>query len=360
VARTAAPLVLAAGFLVGVAGGSPVNAEPTPAATVAPSDSAAAALSKAREAGERARAGDYAGAVRLFKQAHGLDARPEYACNVGIAYYKARDLPRAHYFLDGCLAAGADLPADFLASVRRVFATVEERLEAGDFAPVELRVSPAHARIIVSSFASDEPIATGRRIWLPVGQHLLLATALRHETRQIAVDLLNRDPRGIDMVLEPFPGQAPANPAPAPAPAPSAAPAPRLATPSRVAMPPRVSSARLVRPAPLASIVDPGSARRVAPSRGAAVGLTVGATISFAVSTLFILAADEAESPDDPYDVDADAAMYRTLGITGYVATAGLGVAALILWGKASSQQKAMVGASAGGGNTSLWLGGRF
>jgi hypothetical protein len=357
VARPVASLVLAAGILVGGTGGSPALAQPAPpappAAAVAPSDTpAAAALSKAREAGARARAGDYAGAVHLFKQASGLDARPEYACNVGIAYYKARDLPRAHYFLDGCLAIGGELPPDFLASVRRVFATVEERLRAGDFAPVEIRVSPPQARVIVSSFASDEPITSGRRIYLRVGQHLLLATALRHETRQIAIDLFNTDPRYIEMVLEPFPVEAPA----APTAAPTAAPAPA----PRIAMPPRVASAPLVAPQRLESIKAPGDARRVAPSRGAAVGLTVGATITFAVSTLFLLAADEAESPDDEYAVDADAAAYRTLGITGYVATAGLGLASLILWGKVASQQKAMVSAGAGDGSASLWLTGRF
>jgi hypothetical protein len=353
VARPVASLVLAAGFLVGVTGGSPALAQPTqPAAAVAPSDTpAAAALSKAREAGERARAGDYAGAVHLFKQANVLDARPEYACNVGIAYYKARDLPRAHYFLDGCLATGGDLPPDFLASVRRVFTTVEERLRAGDFAPVEIRVSPPQARVIVSSFASDEPITSGRRIYLRVGQHLLLATANRHETRQIAIDLFNTDPRYVEMVLEPFPVEAPAL-----APAPTAAPAPA----PRIAMPPRVASAPLVAPQRVESIKAPGDGRRVAPSRGAAVGLTVGATITFAVSTLFLLAADEAESPDDEYAVDADAAAYRTLGITGYVATAGLGLASLILWGKVASQQKAMVSAGAGDGSASLWLTGRF
>src|SRR5688572_14838155 len=78
-------------------------AEPSPAGAAAASPATDAAppgeaLTRARAAEARARAGDYAGAIVLFKQAFALDGRAEYACNVGVAYYKARDLPRAQLF----------------------------------------------------------------------------------------------------------------------------------------------------------------------------------------------------------------------------------------------------------------------
>jgi hypothetical protein len=355
VARPAVSLVLAAGIVVGAAGPQPALAQPAPAAAVAPADTAAAALSKAREAGERAGAGDYAGAVTLFKQASALDARPEYACNVGIAYYKARDLPRAHFFLETCLSTGSRLPADFLGSVKRVFETVEQRLQAGAFAPVEVRVSPAHARILVSSFASDEPVASGRRIWLRVGQHLFLATALRHETRQIAVDLVGRDPRRVDMVLEPLPGEAP--PIRPPTTAPAAAPAPVPVAPAPVA-----PAATPPPPVLLSPIVHTDSRRR-SPTRAFAIGASVGAVIGFTLSTVFYVAAEDAQSRADDGDIyaEVDASGYRYLAVTGYISTAILGVTAAVLWGQVSKQNRSpMVGASAGDGSASLWLGGRF
>jgi hypothetical protein len=353
VVRLAVPLALATGLLV-AARSAVAEPAPTP---VAPADSAAAAMSKARAAGERAQRGDYAGAVRLFKEANALDARPEYACNVGIAYYKARDLPRAHVFLEDCLAAGGELPADFQDAVRRVFATVEERLEAGDFAPVELRVSPPHARIVVSSFANDEPIASGRRVWLRVGQHLVLATALGHETRQIAVDLFNRDPRRIDMVLEPLPGDRArvASPAPAPVatPAPAAPPAP-AATMAPAATPPP--------PVVLTPVIHTPDGRRRSPTYVFAVGATVATVVGFTLSTLLMVASSDSEPDDpyDPYDSDPAAEGLRVMAVTGYIGTAITGVASVVLWSQVSRQNKAMVGASAGDGSASLWLGGRF
>jgi hypothetical protein len=356
VVRLAVPLALAAGLLVA---GRAAVAEPAPAPAVAPADSAAVAMSKARAAGERAQRGDYAGAVRLFKEANALDARPEYACNVGIAYYKARDLPRAYVFLEDCLAAAGELPADFQTAVRRVFATVEERLEAGDFAPVELRVSPPHARIVVSSFASDEPIASGRRVWLRVGQHLVLATALGHETRQIAVDLFNRDPRRVDMVLEPLLGDRNRVAAPAPAPAPVPTPPPVATTAPAATMAPAPTP-----PAPvvLTPVIHTPDSRRRSPTYVFAVGATVATVVGFTLSTLLMVASSDSEPDDpyDPYDSDPAAEGLRVMAVTGYIGTAITGVASVVLWSQVSRQNKAMVGASAGDGSASLWLGGRF
>jgi hypothetical protein len=352
VVRLAVPLALAAGLLVAARA---AVAEPAPTPVVAPADSAAAAMSKARAAGERAQRGDYAGAVRLFKEANALDARPEYACNVGIAYYKARDLPRAHVFLEDCLAAGGDLPVDFQDAVRRVFATVEERLEAGDFAPVELRISPPHARIVVSSFANDEPIASGRRVWLRVGQHLVLATALGHETRQIAVDLFNRDPRRIDMVLEPLSSDRTrvAAPAPVPEPAPAAAPAATMAPAPAPTPPPSVV---------LTPVIHTPDSRRRSPTYVFAVGATVATVVGFTLSTLLMVASSDSEPDDpyDPYDSDPAAEGLRVMAVTGYIGTAITGVASVVLWSQVSRQNKAMVGASAGDGSASFWLRGRF
>jgi len=55
----------------------------------------ATAEQRAAEAKDRATHGDLPGAAAKFREAYAADPRPDLICNVGIAYYKAKDLPRA-------------------------------------------------------------------------------------------------------------------------------------------------------------------------------------------------------------------------------------------------------------------------
>lgn len=166
-------------------------------------DDRAAAL--ADEADARARAGDYVGAAALFRQAHAIEPRPEYQCNVGIAYYKAKELPRAQLYLGVCLTRGSHLPEAFVAQVRAALAAVEDRLRKGDFTPVDVVVAPASAEVSVSSFAAGETFVGARTLWLPFGAHTLEARAEGYVTGTVELTLDSRAAVTAALTLEPAP-----------------------------------------------------------------------------------------------------------------------------------------------------------
>jgi hypothetical protein len=152
-------------------------------------DPASRALLLAGEAQKLAEGGDYLGAAARYKSALALDPRPEYQCNVGIAYWKARDLPRAQLFLDVCSARASHLDEAFVKSVRDVLDAVEQKLREGDFAPVNVTVDPPGAQVAVSSFAPDDTFVGSRTIWLPFGTHELIATAPGHDDARTTVEV---------------------------------------------------------------------------------------------------------------------------------------------------------------------------
>ena len=352
------PLVVVALLAAGrVAAADPKSAGAAPAAPPASAASSSEALTRARAAEARARAGDYAGAIVLFKEAFALDGRAEYACNVGVAYYKARDLPRAQLFLDACLLSGADLPQSFVASVWRVLETVEGRLRQGDYAPIDLRIAPADAEVRVSLFADDEPVIGSRRIWLPVGNHTITAAAPGHTKRQFTVEVGSRQAQRIDVVLpaESPPPASQANSKPITDPAPSRPPplaAPRPAQLNR----------------PLFTPTFEGDEPRKQPSKpvpglGAAKGTGIAALISLGVSIAFYASAgDSSDDPDDPYDdIDPAAESARMLSYMGFTASAVLGTVSIALFARgAASSNKPTVSASGSSNGGTVWLSGRF
>lgn len=222
----------------------PAAAQPAPAGDVA---SRARYLAMAADA--LARSGDYEEAIIGFKEAYALDPRVEYRCNVGIAYYRAGDLPRAHLFLGLCLERGADLPAAFTDQARRVLASVEDRLRHGDFTPIEVLVTPLSATIRVSSFARDETFEGWRRIWLPFGGHALEASAPGFQRRVVVVAAVERESQTVNVVLEPNPPEPapPAEPAAEPEPEP---PAPTPTDARRFRIPGPVRAAPRAEPRP--------------------------------------------------------------------------------------------------------------
>src|SRR5215470_17873339 len=76
----------------------------------------------AAEADARARAKDYLGAAAKFREAYAADPRPDLICNVGVAYHKAQELPRAQLFLSRCLERGSALDSAFIDVVRATLA----------------------------------------------------------------------------------------------------------------------------------------------------------------------------------------------------------------------------------------------
>ena len=118
--------------------------------------------------------GDFAGAAMQFRAAYSADPRPELMCNVGVAYYKAKDFPHASRYLDQCVASGAALDASFIATVRQVAAAVDSKLRADDFTPIDLVVEPATAATVVEhGDGADEPLVGSRRAWVPYGHYKL-------------------------------------------------------------------------------------------------------------------------------------------------------------------------------------------
>jgi hypothetical protein len=184
----------------------------------------------AAEAQALAAGGDFLGAAGKYRDAHAADPRPDLLCNVGVAFHKARDLPRAQLYLGQCLTRGGSLDPGFLASVRAVFAAVEDQLRAGEFAPVDVTPEPAGAAFTVDAFGVGDALGGARRVWLPFGHHALHVTAAGYLPFDIEFDVATRDRRA----LRPRLLRAPVEivPPPPPDPTPPAAPPRRPARPS--------------------------------------------------------------------------------------------------------------------------------
>lgn len=146
-------------------------------AAAADPDPVAAAKAEAKRAGELAAARDYAGAAARFREAHRLDPRAEYICNVGVAYQRAKQLLHAQIYLAACLRRGQSLDAKFIDVIRSGLAEVEATLSAGAFAPVDITLEPREGNISISSFDADESFVGAPVVWLPFGTHTIEASA---------------------------------------------------------------------------------------------------------------------------------------------------------------------------------------
>jgi hypothetical protein len=151
------------------------------------------------EAEARAKRNDFVGAAAQFKLAYARDPRPELICNVGVAYYKAKELPRAQLFLSRCLERGSALDAKFVENVRVVLGSVETSLRQGDFTPVDIVVAPPGASVTLDG---DESFVGSRLVWLPFGQHRLLAHAEGYADRVVEIAATARDVEHVKIELE--------------------------------------------------------------------------------------------------------------------------------------------------------------
>jgi hypothetical protein len=147
----------------------------------------------AAEAKTRAANQDFIGAAAKYREAFKAEPRPDLMCNVGVAYYKAKDLPRAQRYLDQCLSIGTSLEASFIDNVKKVLAAVDSALADGSFTPVDLLVQPPSATTTVEGGVPfDEPILGSRRVWFPFGKYRLTVHAEGHIDRIVEIEAKDR------------------------------------------------------------------------------------------------------------------------------------------------------------------------
>jgi len=156
------------------------------------------------EAQTRAANNDFVGAAAKYREAFKADPRPDLMCNVGVAYYKAKDLPKAQRYLDQCLSIGTSLDRAFIDKVKAVLVAVESALAAGNFTPVDLLVQPPAATTSIEG-VFDEPILGSRRVWVPFGKYKLTVHAEGHVDEVIDVDAKDRTAIPARFTLEPAP-----------------------------------------------------------------------------------------------------------------------------------------------------------
>ena len=143
----------------------PASADPATATKLADEGAALVVAGRFSEAAER-----YRDAWRNDK------LRPTFLCNVGISYYKAKDLVRAHLLLGQCLEQSS-LDPELAVNVRKVQAAIENVLRTGGHAPVRIVSEPSAASISILELGSDEAFVGSRMVWLPFGTYHVRAHA---------------------------------------------------------------------------------------------------------------------------------------------------------------------------------------
>lgn len=178
-------------------------------------------------------------AIARFKEAEKLWPRALHDCNIGLAQARARRPHLGLFYLERCeRRETATLPAWVGARQREARAA----LSRGAFAQIELRVVAAEggeavvgAELTVSGLG-DETLAAPAQLWLPLGEHTVVARAPgRVETRRaLSVGARDRVVVEVALVLEPT---VQAEPEPEPDPMPEPEPEPVVVAPPLVATP---------------------------------------------------------------------------------------------------------------------------
>lgn len=186
------------------------------AGTESRADPAAAARAEA-EADVRGNAKDFLGAAAKYREAYAADPRPDLICNVGVAYHKAQELPRAQLYLGRCLERGSALRSQFIDAVRATLSKIEASLKAGSYTPVDVVVEPRFATVAIDAFAPDETFDGGRTVWLPFGSYHVTVRAEGYLAQTVALDARNRAvyPLRITLEREPVVVAPPREPEPA-------------------------------------------------------------------------------------------------------------------------------------------------
>jgi tetratricopeptide (TPR) repeat protein len=142
-------------------------------------------------------------AAKVFAQAAKEDpTRPAFFCNIGIVYYQADDLARAHLVLGRCLLEQSALEADFVANAKAALESVETSLRAAGHTPVEVTVTPPGASVRIVEFELDEAFVGRRVVWLPFGTFHLTARAEGYREKSVEVVTSTKDPKSVKIDLE--------------------------------------------------------------------------------------------------------------------------------------------------------------
>jgi hypothetical protein len=162
----------------------------------------AAADQAAAEAGALAKAGKFRAAAEKFREAwHADKLRSELFCNIGISYYKAKDLVRAHLLLGLCLEQAA-LDPKVVDGVRAVIAPVENVLRAGGHTPVRIVVEPTATSVAIVELFPDEAFVGSRVVWLPLGTYHFTGHAEGYADATVEITATSSEPRTVTIALQ--------------------------------------------------------------------------------------------------------------------------------------------------------------
>lgn len=141
----------------------------------------------AGEAEVLAKAGRFGEAAERFRDAWRNDPlRPTLLCNIGIAYYKAKDLVRAHLLLGQCLEQSS-LDPKIGDGVLKARASAEAVLRAGGHTPVRVVIDPSATSISILELGNDEAFVGSRVVWLPFGTYHVRAHAEGYVDKTLTV-----------------------------------------------------------------------------------------------------------------------------------------------------------------------------
>jgi tetratricopeptide (TPR) repeat protein len=284
-------------------------------------DPANEASAKAKEAEALAKARKYEEAAVKFREAHRLDPRPEYQCNVGVAYQRAKRWPKAQIYLGECLLRGQAFDAKFISLLRTTLGTVEDTLRKEDYAPIDIVVDTGVA-ITIGGFDPDEIFVGSRVIWLPFGAHTITASAEGYDPQTREIDVQTRSQRQVRFELKKskeMTSTMPAVPVPA---------VPAAAPPSKVP----------------AIVVT-----------GVAVGLGVGALATFVKARSVMKGAGSMEIDMNEYDEIIDDARRWQHISWGLAGAAGIGaIVSGYLWYRSTRSPSLEVTPATGGATVSV------
>ncbi len=170
---------------------------------------------------ELAKASEFSRAIAAFKAADAKRPQAKLSCLIALAYTRRELWPQAELFLAQCQTrATADDPLpDWFEQAQ---ATLADKLLAIHAAEITITVTPATARVTVSSFESDEVFAP-RAIHLARGRYTIEASATGYVTasRDVVVD--SDRPQTVEIALK-TPAELAPPPPPPPEPEPPRAP----------------------------------------------------------------------------------------------------------------------------------------
>jgi len=293
-----------------------------------------AAKARAAEGEALAARGDFAGAATRWRAAYREEPRPEYICNVGVAYHKLADLPRAHRYLGQCVTMGASLDPAYRANLRKVMESIDAKLVAGDFTPVDLVVEPGNATVTIEGgLPYDEAIVGSARLWFPYGTYELRAQAPGYQEKLTEVRADRDAALALRITLDKLP---PPDTTPPPDPRREPEVAPR-------------GEAHVILPSKVPAIVATATTGATA----------IAAAIVYVKARGYVDDAEAALTPGAYDDLHAKAHTFqRTSWVLAGLAGIGAGVSA-VLWYRALSAPATIEITPAPGG-ASVSFGGRF